>query len=104
MELAVRGRPDLIITSAAMIGDSGIDVSRTFAAMAATEELSVAVLTSFDKDYPERRQLPSEVAAISLDKTFEEDLAGVIANLSLTSHTPPAPPDNHCCARAAAVS
>lgn len=83
LELAVRARPDLIITSAVMTGVSGIDMSRAFAAMAVTEELPVAVLTSFDKDHPELRQLPPDVAVIRLDKAFEEDLAEVISNFSL---------------------
>ncbi len=51
--------------------------------MAVTEDLPLAVLTSFDKDHPELRQLPSEVVIISLDKTFEDDLAVVIAHFSL---------------------
>ncbi len=83
LELAVRARPDLIITSAVMAGVNGIDLSRAFAAMTVTKDLPMAVLTSFEKDHPELRQLPSEVAVISLDKTFEEDLAEVITNFSL---------------------
>ncbi len=83
MELAVRAPPDLIITSAVMAGVSGIDLSRAFAAMAVTQELPMAVLTSFDKDHPELRRLPPEVAVISLDKAFEEDLAEVITKFAL---------------------
>ena len=83
LELAVRARPDLIITSAVMAGVSGIDLSRAFTAMAVTEDLPIAVLTSFDEDHPELRQLPSDVAVIRLDKSFEEDLAEVITSFSL---------------------
>lgn len=83
IELAVRTRPDLIITSAVMAGVSGIDLSRAFTAMTVTEDLPIAVLTSFEKDHPELRQLPSDVAVIRLDKTFEEDLAGVITKFAL---------------------
>ena len=43
----------------------------------------MAVLTSFGKDHPVLGRLPQEVAEISLETNFEEDLAGVIANLSL---------------------
>ena len=83
LEFAVRARPDLIITSAVMTGVSGIDLSRAFAAMAVTEDLPMAVLTSFDKNHPELRKLPSQVAVIRLDKTLEEDLAEVITTFSL---------------------
>ncbi len=83
IELAVRTRPDLIITSAVMAGVSGIDLSRAFTAMAVTEDLPIAVLTSFEKDHSELRQLPSDVAVIRLNKTFEEDLAGVITKFAL---------------------
>ena len=83
LELAVRARPDLIITSAVMTGVSGIDLTRAFAAMTVTEDLPIAVLTSFSKDHPELRKLPPDVAVISLDKNLEEDLAEVIANFSL---------------------
>jgi CheY-like chemotaxis protein/HPt (histidine-containing phosphotransfer) domain-containing protein len=83
LELAVRARPDLIITSAVMNGVSGIDLSRAFSAMAVTEELPIAVLTSFEKNHPELQRLPSDVAIIRLDKTFEEDLAEVISTFSL---------------------
>ncbi len=83
IELAIRTRPDLIITSAVMAGISGIDLSRAFAAMAVTEDLPMAVLTSFSKDHPELQHLPPEVAVISLDKAFEEDLAEVITKFAL---------------------
>jgi CheY-like chemotaxis protein/HPt (histidine-containing phosphotransfer) domain-containing protein len=83
IELAVRTRPDLIITSAVMAGVSGIDLSRAFAAMAVTQDMPMALLTSFDSDHPELRQLPSDVAVIHLNKTFEEDLAEVITNFLL---------------------
>ena len=51
--------------------------------MAVTEELPVAVLTSFDNAHPELRQLPQNVAVNSLETNFEEDLTGVFANFSL---------------------
>ena len=83
IELAVRTRPDLIITSAVMAGVSGVDLSRAFATMVVTKDLPMAVLTSFSKDHPELRNLPSGVPIISLDKTFDEDLADVITEFAL---------------------
>ncbi len=81
--IAVRVRPDLIITSAVMAGVSGVDLVRALAAMTATEGLSIAVLTSFSRDHQELRRLPSEVPVIGLGDTFDADLAEIIAEFGL---------------------
>ena len=83
IEIAVRVRPDLIITSALMAGVSGVDLVRSLAVMTATEGLSIAVLTSFSRDHQELRRLPSEVPVIRLGDTFDADLAGTITELGL---------------------
>ena len=83
IEIAVRTRPDLIITSAVMAGASGIDLLRALAVMTATEGLPVAVLTSFSRDHQELRRLPPEVPVIRLSDSFEADLAEIVAGAGL---------------------
>ncbi len=83
IEIAVRTRPDLIITSAVMAGASGIDLLRALAVMTATEGLPVAVLTSFSRDHQELRRLPSQVPVIRLSGCFEEDLAEIVTSVGL---------------------
>lgn len=83
IEIAVRARPDLIVTAAVMAGVSGVDLVRALAAMTATEGLSVAVLTSFSRDHQELRRLPAEVPVIRLGDTFVEDLTGIVTELGL---------------------
>ncbi len=78
LEFAVRTRPDLIITSAAMAGVSGIDLVRALRVITATRELPVAVLTSFSIDHQELNQIPSDVPVIRLGESFDKDLTKVI--------------------------
>ncbi len=83
IEIAVRTRPDLIITSAIMAGVSGSDLVRALGVITATQGLPVAVLTSFPKDHQELCQIPPTVPVIRLGDTFDEDLAEVITGLGL---------------------
>jgi len=83
IELAACARPDMVVTSAVMTGISGVDLSRAFAAMDATKDLPIAVLSSFCRDHVELRHLPKDVPVVSLDKSFERDIAEVIAGFNL---------------------
>lgn len=83
IEIAVRARPDLIITSAVMSGVSGIDFIRALGAMAVTENLPISILTSFSKDHQELKRLPAKVPVIRMGNSFDEDLAETIAKFSL---------------------
>lgn len=83
IEIAVRTRPDLIITSAVMAGASGIDLVRALATMTATQGLPVAVMTSFSKDHPELLRLPPQVPVIRLGDSFEADLAEIVTGVGL---------------------
>ncbi len=83
IEIAVRARPDLVVTSAVMDGVSGIDLVRALAAMSATEDLPSAVLTSFSKEHQQLKNLPPEVPVISLGRALSENLAEVISGFGL---------------------
>lgn len=83
IEIAVRSRPDLIITSAVMAGVSGNDLVRALEAITATRGLPVAVLTSLSKGHQELSQMPPEVPVIRLGNSFDEDLAEVITGFGL---------------------
>ncbi len=83
IEIAVRTRPDLVVTSAVMDGVSGIDLVRALAAMSATEDLHSAVLTSFSKKHQQLKSLPPEVPVIRLGRNLNENLADVISGFGL---------------------
>lgn len=81
MELAVRARPDLLITSAVLNGIDGIDLARALGAMSATAQLPVAVLTSFEDNHPALLALPEHVVVLHPDRGFGERVAGLIAQV-----------------------
>ncbi len=73
-------RPDIIITSAVLNLVSGIDLVRVFAAMTISENIPIAVLTSFAHNHQDFQRLPAGTALIRLDDHLKEDLANVIAD------------------------
>ena len=79
-DIAIKTRPDMIITSAVLDPVSGIDLVRVFAAMALTEDIPIAVLTSFARNHQDFQRLPEGAAIIRLDDHLKDDLANVIAN------------------------
>ena len=79
-DMVVKMRPDMIITSAVLDPVSGIDLVRVFAAMALTEDIPIAVLTSFARNHQDFQRLPEGAAIIRLDDHLKDDLANVIAN------------------------
>lgn len=66
-ETAIRSRPDMVIAAALMEGVNGIDLARAFAAMSATRNIPFVLLTSFDRNHPELRGLPSSTGFIRHD-------------------------------------
>lgn len=79
-DLVIKTRPDMIITSAVLDPVSGIDLVRVFAAMALTEDIPIAVLTSFARNHQDFQRLPAGAAIIRLDDHLNDDLANVIAD------------------------
>ena len=79
-DIVVKMRPDIIITSAVLNLVSGIDLVRVFAAMTISENIPIAVLTSFAHNHQDFQRLPADTALIRLDDHLKEDLANVIAD------------------------
>ena len=82
-EIAVCARPDLIITSVVMDQVDGIDLARAFATMAITQQVPVAMLTSFAPDHPDFRRLPRDAAIIRLGQHLSDDLAAVLTGFDV---------------------
>lgn len=76
--LAIRMKPNLIIASATMAELPGSDLARALAAMATTNKIPVAILTSFAEDDPARKALPAGIPAIRTGAHLSDDLAAVI--------------------------
>jgi CheY-like chemotaxis protein len=81
--LAIRMKPNLIITSATMAELPGTDLARALAAMATTNKIPVAVLTSLAEDDPARKGLPSTIPTIRTGAHLSDDLAAVITRYGI---------------------
>lgn len=79
-DIVVKMRPDMIITSAVHNSVSGIDLVRVFAAMTLSENIPIAVLTSFAHNHQDFQRLPAGTAIIRLDDHLKDDLANAIAD------------------------
>ncbi|MTJ83592.1 MAG: response regulator [Telmatospirillum sp.] len=84
LELAVRTKPDMIITAAVLDEASGIDLIRALAAISATSHTPVALLTSYAAGHPSLADLPEHAAVIRKGTSFGEDLATALARFKIT--------------------
>lgn len=76
-EMAVRTRPDYIVISGVLDELSGVDLACALAAMPATANIPVSLLTSMAVDSPEIKKLPKSVSIIRKNH-FGEDLAAAL--------------------------
>jgi CheY-like chemotaxis protein/HPt (histidine-containing phosphotransfer) domain-containing protein len=89
LALALRTRPDLVITSVTMAELGGIDLARAFAAMGATRSIPVAILTSFsDRDIAGQGGLPGSASVLHIGQGLERDLRQFLKQLTVK---PPLP-------------
>jgi PleD family two-component response regulator len=78
LTLAIRMKPNLIITSATMAELPGTDLARALAAMATTHSIPVAILTSLDEGELNKQGLPQGMPTIRTGASLSGDLAAVI--------------------------
>ena len=71
---ATRAKPDMMIISAVMPQLSGIDLALALAAIPATRNIPVAVITSLDAGDPQLKVLPPSIALIRKTSAFGDDL------------------------------
>jgi HPt (histidine-containing phosphotransfer) domain-containing protein len=82
--LAVRGQPDLIISSAVLDELTGVDLACAFSSMPKTEQIPFALLTSFGWGHPSLERLPSRVAILRVGTHFGDDLAEALSRFKIT--------------------
>lgn len=82
--LIIETRPDLVITSMVMPRISGVDLSCALAAMPATRDIPVALLTSLASGHPDLAGLPMTVGVIRRGTQFADDLAQVLQRFAIT--------------------
>ena len=81
--MILRTKPDLVVVSAVMPDLGGIDLAIGLAAMPETRNVSIAVLTSLDKDNELLQLLPKKVPIIRKGASFGDDLANALDMLFL---------------------
>lgn len=84
-ETAIRARPDMIIASAVMKNVGGVDLARAFQAMTVTREIPFVLLTSFDRDHAELRELPDSVGLIHHDRDLDNEIVSTIDQFGLST-------------------
>lgn len=80
---ALRLRPDMVITSQVMKGLTGVDLIRALKAVAVTEKIPCAVLTSQELDSADFSRLPNGAPVLRSGSNFADDFAKVVTQLGL---------------------
>jgi len=84
LELTVRTRPDLVISSAVLDQLSGIDLARSIGAISPTQGIPFALLTSYEAGHEAIRGLPEHAAILRKGECFGEDLASALERFQIT--------------------
>jgi chemotaxis protein histidine kinase CheA len=81
--LAIRTKPNLIIASATMAELPGTDLVRALSAMASTNRIPMAILTSFSEGELAKKGLPAGVPTIRTGEHLSDDLAQLITTYGI---------------------
>lgn len=84
IEMAVRTKPDMVIAAMELDQISGVDLVSALSAMAPTQQIPCAVLTSYQWGHPKLRGLPPRAAIIHKGPRFGDDLADTLAKFGIT--------------------
>lgn len=84
LELAVRTRPDMVVSSVVLDVLSGVDLACALAAIPATKGVHVALLTSFSGSDDALKHLPKNAAVLNKGKNFGDDLADALSRFGIT--------------------
>jgi len=83
LTMALRTRPDMIITSQAMKGMSGVDLIRAIRAIAVTEKIPACILTSQELGAAVFDRLPPGITMLRTGEQFADDFGAAIAQYEL---------------------
>ena len=79
LQFAASTKPDMVISAAVMEVIDGLDFACALAAMKATRDIPVAILTSFDTGSRELERLPASAVVIRHGESFSEELAQILS-------------------------
>ena len=81
-EMAVRTKPDIIVASAVMQGINGANLLASLAAMPETNNISLCLLTTFERGHNELKGLPDKAKLVH-KSSFKEDLLSALKDSDL---------------------
>lgn len=83
LELTVRTRPDLVISSAILDNLSGVDLACSMSVISPIKSIPFALLTSFSADHAALQGLPEHAAILRKGEGFGEDLASALERFQI---------------------
>ena len=91
LELALSGRPDMIISSMELVDIPGSELAWVFAAIGSTANCRFILMTSLDVNDPRVANLPSGAALVRKGVHFFEDLTNCLGEWGVLSRVGTAP-------------
>ncbi len=82
LEIAVRTKPDMVISAALLDVMSGVDLARVMAVLPTTQDIPFAILTTFDANNSSLENLPDNVAMIQKGEEFGQHLTAALEILA----------------------
>ncbi|MGB0683754.1 MAG: DNA-binding response regulator [Magnetovibrionaceae bacterium] len=83
-ELAIRLKPNMIISSQELGAVTGVDLACAFSAMPPTAQIPFGLLTSYKLGHPSLTNLPPRAALLTKGKSFGDDLAHAFERFNIT--------------------
>lgn len=83
LELAIRTRPDLIISSSVLDELSGVDLAAALSVIQATDSIPFALLTSYQADDASLKRLPKTAAVLKKGNDFADDFAAALERFGI---------------------
>ena len=75
IELAVRTRPDIVLSSSVLDDIAGVDLAAALATLPKTKSIPFVLVTSYEPGHPSLAGLPESAAVVRKSSQFGEDLA-----------------------------
>ncbi len=83
IELAVRTRPDIVLSSSVLDDIAGVDLAAALAALPKTKSTPFVLVTSYDPDHPSLAGLPESAAVVRKSSQFGDDLAEALERFGI---------------------
>ncbi len=83
IELSVRTRPDIVLSSSVLDDITGVDLACALAALPKTKDIPFALVTSYEPGHPSLAGLPEGAAIVRKSSQFGDDLAEALERFGI---------------------